>query len=645
METKHAQFKRLTEPEIRPYTDGGSFSNGKAYARDGYIYDTVLRENILHARSRGHSGGPYKVEATLAPADAPGNAIIDYECSCPRGGFCKHVVAMLLVWVHHPETFIAVTDPAILLKDLTRDELATILTALLTQVPELERRVARLLPALRPAEGGATQATVDPDSIHRQVAELVSSRYDYYNDWNDETDNDEELDELLELAHRYAEGGQWANAFVIYGALVKETIKAMQEYSDDESSLPLVIEAASDGLRRILAAQATLAPAERLSATDRSALIRTLYDAWISDQDYGNLSDIAPALAEAATPGERKQLEGWLRGDRRRDAWGGKAFVRFILSLKERDGLSDDQILDEYRKADLYDELTIKLIELGRVDEALSVANDFLPQAAQATQFAERLLNLGKKWVDPALAFIEGRLAKIEEAQRAAAKQKNPQRDPDDYQREQNHAYYLLWLEKQYSAHKRPDKALEIAQRRFELEPGERAYLSVQQAAQLAGQPKGLWDETRPLLLADLEAQDMWGALINIHLRENAPEAARAALAALEHHLVEHKPVSWSAPDYVSPPALADYQLRVAQATEKTHPAEARGVYQRLAENWIAQRGRASYQQAAEYLLRARDLYARDGQQAEWLVYIADLRKRNKSLYALREELDARKID
>ena len=265
--------------------------------------------------------------------------------------------------------------------------------------------------------------------------------------------------------------------------------------------------------------------------------------------------------------------------------------------------------------------------------------------AAQATRFAEQLLGLGKKWVDPALTFIEGRLEAVEKEQREAAKHKNPQRTPADYNREQNHAYYLQWLERQYSAHKRPDKALAITQRRFELEPGERAYAAVKQAAQLPGQPKGLWNETRPLLLADLEAQDMWGALVNIYLRENAPEEARAALAALEHHLAEHKPTMWNSPDFVSPMALADLQLRVAKATEKDHPAEARGVYQRLAETLIGERGRANYQQAAEYLLQVRTLYTRAGQQDEWLAYIADLRKRNKALTALRQELDARKLE
>jgi uncharacterized Zn finger protein len=646
--TDLAQFREMTEQTIRNYTDSSSFSNGKSYARDGYIYDTVRRANTLQARSRGRSGGPYKVEATLALAKAPGTEpITSYDCSCPRGGFCKHVVALLLVWLRDPEKFVVAGDPAALLQDLTRDELAAILTALLQQYPDLERRVERLLPAIRPTEGGTAKATLDPDAIRKQVAALVSNRYDQWNDWEDEEESDEELEELLELAERYADNGQWANAYVIYSTLVKETLQAMEQYSDDESNLPEFIEAGSEGLLQVLAAQAEASPADRLPATTRAALIKLLYDAWKYDTNfgYGWSGDVPPALAAAVTPGERAQLEAWVRTDMRHDQWGSKAFVRFILTLKEGAGLSDDAILEEYRKAELYDELTIKLIELGRVEEALKVASDFLPQAAQAIHFAERLLGLGKQWVDPALTCIEARMAKVEEEQRQAAKGKTPQRTPADYQREQNHATYLQWLERQYGQHQRPGKALEIAQRRFELDPGERAYESIKQAAQLPGQPPGLWDDTRPLLLADLEAQDLWAALVNIYLRENAPEEARAALAALDRHLAEHKPTLWSSPDYVSPMALANLQLRVAKATEKDHPDEARAVYQRLAETLIGQRGRANYQQAAEYLAQVRTLYTRAGRKDEWLTYIADLRKRNKALSALRQELDAKKLE
>ncbi len=647
METDQPRFKWLSTEIIRSYTDSASFSNGKSYARNDYIYDTTRHGATIQGRSRGQSGGPYKVRVTLVPLDTPGDTpLAEYDCSCPRGGFCKHIVALLLVWLEHPERFKESQDPTPLLQSLTREELLALLTALLKVVPDLERRVERLLPTVRPALATASQTTLDPATFRKQVREILP-QYENYWDYEDDDEAGEELQELLDLGEQYAVGGQWANATVIFSALVSETIKHLERYSDEEGSLFEIADEACAGLGRCLTAQADLAPADRLPPAARADAIKTLFDAWKYNYTvgYGIAEGVPDVLTEAATAQERTQIEGWLKGVTRRDGYSSPGVARFLAELKVKAGLGDEAVLAVYREAGLYEELTIKLIEMGRVEEALSAANDFLPNAAQATKFAERLLSLGSQWVDPALAFVEGRRAKVEEEQRQAAKHKNPQRSPIDYQREQQQAYYLQWLERQYGLHKRPDKALETAQRRFELEPGERTYESVKQAAQLPGQPKGLWDETRPLLLADLEAQDLWGPLINIHLREGRAEDARAALAALEHHLTEHRPVAWSNPDYVSKQALADFQLRVAQATEKDHPAEARAVYQRLAENWIAQRGRASYQQAADHLIRVRDLYTRAGQRDEWLAYIADLRKRNKSLYALREELDAKKLE
>jgi len=53
-------------------------------------------------------------------------------------------------------------------------------------------------------------------------------------------------------------------------------------------------------------------------------------------------------------------------------------------------------------------------------------------------------------------------------------------------------------------------------------------------------------------------------------------------------------------------------------------------------------RGRENYQQAADYLVRIRRLYQKQEQEPEWQAYMANLRKSNKSLRALKEELNKR---
>jgi uncharacterized Zn finger protein len=59
-----------------------------------------------------------------------------------------------------------------------------------------------------------------------------------------------------------------------------------------------------------------------------------------------------------------------------------------------------------------------------------------------------------------------------------------------------------------------------------------------------------------------------------------------------------------------------------------------------MVERLIAARSRESYQQAAGYLKRVKLLYEKQGRAAEWHTYITNLRNSNKSLRALKEELE-----
>src|SRR5262245_3545270 len=103
---QHSLFAPLTADVIADQTDSGSFKRGRGYAHTGHIFAAVRRENTLRARCRGSSGGPYLVSATLAEVGrAKAKNPIEFACDCPRGGFCKHVVALLLTWVERPELF------------------------------------------------------------------------------------------------------------------------------------------------------------------------------------------------------------------------------------------------------------------------------------------------------------------------------------------------------------------------------------------------------------------------------------------------------------------------------------------------------------------------------------------------------------
>src|SRR5579883_493340 len=91
--------------EIKSAFDAGSYTRGAAYADRGAVFDTRRQGATLKARCHGRQGGPYRVEVTLK-----GARVLRSQCSCPIGGGCKHVVALLLTWRAHPGRFIEVED-------------------------------------------------------------------------------------------------------------------------------------------------------------------------------------------------------------------------------------------------------------------------------------------------------------------------------------------------------------------------------------------------------------------------------------------------------------------------------------------------------------------------------------------------------
>lgn len=71
--------------------------------------------------------------------------------------------------------------------------------------------------------------------------------------------------------------------------------------------------------------------------------------------------------------------------------------MSFLALLKQAQGSTQDEVLAEYRQAGLYAELAERYLQLGRQNEALAVAQEYLTETFEITRFAERLLRLRKR--------------------------------------------------------------------------------------------------------------------------------------------------------------------------------------------------------------------------------------------------------
>ncbi len=398
------QFKALSEADLQGYSDVASFRKGYDYYLQHAIVEPTLSGSVLRAFCQGSSGRSYRVEATLLPAgDKSAHKVVSAGCSCPQGGFCKHLVALLLTWVHQPERFVVRSRLMGRLDEKSREELLGLLEQLVQRQSDIESMVELLieLPLATPAQekirpGRAKERTVDPSTISSQVD---SAFYNAGEGWDAASRVAGDLQQLCDIGKSFAEAGEWANAQVVYATIAEETV-IQYEVLHDEGQVSWIMGQCAAGLVACLTVQSTLPKREQLEAEDREELLTSLFDLWKFGDNYGGIGvDIPLVIAENATAEERKRVEGWLREEMRPEqdsssTWRNRGVIDFVVKLKQAEHSSDDDVLEEYRNAGLYKELAEKYLQLGRENEALGVAQANLTEPRDVTWFAEQLLKL-----------------------------------------------------------------------------------------------------------------------------------------------------------------------------------------------------------------------------------------------------------
>ena len=165
----------LSEAIIRANVAPDSFSRGQSYFNSGAVADLARRGNTLQGQVEGSQYTPYRVTITF---DQGG--VTAASCTCPYdwGGWCKHIVAVLLTCLYEGEDIEA--RPALdeLLSELDRAQLQALLVGLAERNPELadaiERqaallRLASAAPQARQVGGSVRRSPIDQESIRRQV--------------------------------------------------------------------------------------------------------------------------------------------------------------------------------------------------------------------------------------------------------------------------------------------------------------------------------------------------------------------------------------------------------------------------------------------------------------------------------------------
>ncbi len=137
----------FTEADIRAQTTEKVFGRGEDYAKDGQVLSLVRRGDTLQAEVGGSEDEPYLVSVTFSS-----NGIKEADCDCPYSeewdGWCKHIVAALLLCLESPREIEERPALKTLLSGLDRAQLQKLVQTLAKDNPsllnEIEAQVARL---------------------------------------------------------------------------------------------------------------------------------------------------------------------------------------------------------------------------------------------------------------------------------------------------------------------------------------------------------------------------------------------------------------------------------------------------------------------------------------------------------------------
>jgi len=563
----------MDEAYVRRLADEQSFQRGMAYYLNGAIREPMRQGAQLWGKCYGSQDEPYRVKVVLRE-----NGIREASCTCPRGGFCKHIVALLLTYIHEPGAFRDINSLEAMLASFSKEDLIALIGNMVQREPSLLALVERTV-AMPPG------SSVDIASVRREVWRALRHE--------DPSDIEADLRDLLSMAENLAQKGDWLGAGTVY----REVLDALvASYDDELQGMDY------DGAIAAIACDCVDGLSECLDEGDydsdtRQAWLATLMEAELADIKLGGIDFASGAfdiIIEQATKEEWPLLEERVRElIPESDDWERERLVNILVAWRENYGRYNEacQIIHELGTVK---QRMFLLVREGKPGEAVALAKEhFTKKPGIIINLAQALADAGA--ADYSVAFLI-QLANSEES----------------------HPGYLEWLAENYRKNGDLEAALKWQRAVFLQSPAVKSYEILREV----GERLGVWEEVRTGVLKELKDKNNYGKLIEIALHEGNVTRALELLPRAQGG-------GWH-----------DYRAEVARAAEEKQPLDAIALYQEIVETAIGWRQRKTYRQAAEFLRRIKGLYERLGCRGEWEKYLAALRKEYARLPALQDEFN-----
>jgi uncharacterized Zn finger protein len=602
---------KLTESIIRAGATPQSFQRGQAYYQDGAISNTVRQGQVLIGDCEGTSALYYCVRVTLDEA-----GVREAACTCPYeyGGYCKHVVALLLTYLHHPKQFAVRPEPAELLAGLAHEDLVALVTKLLHDRPELYDWVEAALtaPASKGKASKKKRKRVDADVYRRQILSILHSldapsgvrMSEAY--WHVGSLVNQ-LREVEATAMKFLDAGDAETALTILLTMLEEASRGIEYLDDSNGELGGFVGELGQPL-----AEAILSL--DLSALERTKLVDKLTQLVDYASDYGMEGNLDIAIQAAqygwkAPPdaGAQRQAArasefddewideaiedyGWDEDEVYEDhdwGWPTADLTEAKLNVLDRQSRTEEY-LALCQQAGRHLRYALKLCDLKRVPEAVKYAKKHLQLADEAQQMAERLRAL--RHVTEALEIGERGL-----------KLKGPKSSLGE------------WLGPVEEAQGRTQQALAAWLAAFPEEPSLKTYKTLQRLG------ASRWNKLRPEVMEKLRKSHAKQALVEVLLFEHEwDEAIKVA---------EGRDAWYPVVETVADGVLAHRPEWVARISLKH------------AERLMVEAQSKNYPIAAEWLKRAKKAHAQLGRGDEWRAYLQEVKEQYKRRPALQAHL------
>lgn len=609
----------LTEAMVREGATAETFRRGQEYERQGAVGTILRRGDLLQAEVEGSDVYPYTVSIRT---DAAG--LIEAGCTCPYewGGWCKHIVAVLLALIDAPDAVEERPSLDALLAEVDANRLRGLIHRLVetrqVATETIEGLLARVEPA--PTSPGKPAAMPEPAPARNVAAAVRAARRDV-------------RDEVHGLDHLRPSEAYWQVGGVVHG--VRDILTQVTAFLNDGDATGAlaVLDAITDEYLSIWeglddsdgeasAFFYDLGPVwtETLLSADLDEAARESwteklngYAADLSDFGVEDIFDTAlvaiaedwddpavkRALAGEPEPDDDEVAEARLTPD------GDIQLAQARLNVLERQGRIEE-FLNLAEATGQRERRATMLVRMGRADEALVYGLDQIRTAEEALGLARTF----RERDDPERAL---RIAELGLTLPTAwdTYTYDDYRFPPPYGR----AELAIWTRDLASELGQNDLALRAARIAFEREPSLGAYLRAQE---IAGES---WDTLQPDLLA--------------HLRDH-----RSALPAGHVDVFLHEGLIGDAVATVS--GASDWGLvaRVADAAIESHPDWVTATARRRAAG-IMDDGRSShYGEAVAWLARAGAAERALGRVEAWRAELDDLIARHGRKYKLRPMLE-----